>query len=422
MYRLSLTGTPYSYAAKIIEKKTLISEKNRQMAQNEILIHKSMSHPNIVKYEHSFLSGNQVFILLELCDCSTLKDLVKRRRLNESQAKFYLRQILLAVIYMHDNGVIHRDLKIGNMFLTNNFTTLKIGDFGLSMAHDKPDPCASTIVGTPNYLAPEILNRGGYHKTGDIWSIGCCLYAMLYGKPPFDSPDVKTTYRNIKNRLFGFSSDVVVSHEARSLIDRCLSHDPMRRPTCNEILSDEFFKLSLPPSISPMSGNMSMMMGGSSASASSSGGSSSSTVHHHGNNQNHNSNSNGISRNSPPYGNGLLSPVDPRQLPSPTVSPLVRSMNSYAPSTANSNQNKLAKPNKMRRVMQPNTLQSYLLTQSPSPTNSNMMNDSVCVTVPPDSKNNQMCTPLLLSYVHSRFVDRLDTGDTSIVYHSRRRL
>ena len=70
MYRLSLTGTPYSYAAKIIEKKTLISEKNRQMAQNEILIHKSMSHPNIVKYEHSFLSGNQVFILLELCDCS----------------------------------------------------------------------------------------------------------------------------------------------------------------------------------------------------------------------------------------------------------------------------------------------------------------------------------------------------------------
>jgi polo-like kinase 1 len=246
VYEMHLASNGQSYAGKIIDKKSLVNPKNRCMLQNEIVIHKKMAHPNIVKYEHSFHSGSYIYIIMELCSPMTLKELVKKRKFTEGEVRYYFLQVLSALVYLHDNNVIHRDLKIGNMFLSNDYSILKLGDFGLSTKLDINDPCASTIVGTPNYLAPEILTKKGYSTKGDIWALGCCLYAMYYGRPPFDSSEVKTTYRNIKARSFTFPPGVVISNAAKSLINRCLSTDPQKRPSCYEILNDEFIKSPLP--------------------------------------------------------------------------------------------------------------------------------------------------------------------------------
>ena len=99
---------------------------------------------------------------------------------------------------MHSNRVIHRDLKLGNLFLTEKME-IKVGDFGLAAKIEFEGERRRTICGTPNYIAPEVLeNKNGHSYEVDIWSFGVILYTMLIGKPPFETSDVKTTYKRIK--------------------------------------------------------------------------------------------------------------------------------------------------------------------------------------------------------------------------------
>lgn len=116
-----------------------------------------MFHENIVKFEHFFEDENNVYILLELCPNQTLGDLLRRRWcLTEFECRYYLKQIISAVKYMHSKRVLHRDLKLGNFFL-NSKMQIKIGDFGLATKLKKELDLRSSICGTPNYMAPEIL-------------------------------------------------------------------------------------------------------------------------------------------------------------------------------------------------------------------------------------------------------------------------
>ena len=99
---------------------------------------------------------------------------------------------------MHQNRIIHRDLKLGNLFLTDKME-VKVGDFGLAAKIEFDGERKRTVCGTPNYIAPEVLeNKNGHSFEVDIWSFGVILYAMLIGKPPFETSDVKTTYKRIK--------------------------------------------------------------------------------------------------------------------------------------------------------------------------------------------------------------------------------
>lgn len=136
--------------------------------------------------------------------------------------------------------VIHRDLKPGNLFLTERMN-LKIGDFGLAAQLTFDGERKKTICGTPNYLAPEVLFEqmavgGGHSYEVDSWSIGVILFTMLYGRPPFESPDVKQTYQKIKYGTFNFPDSVEIHPLARSFIRECLVTDPTKRMTLNEML------------------------------------------------------------------------------------------------------------------------------------------------------------------------------------------
>lgn len=231
---------------------------------SEIKIHKNLKHENIVNFEHFFEDSDNVYILLELCQNQTLNELLRRRqRLTELEIKYYLLQILNALQYIHANQIIHRDLKLSNLFLTNKME-IKVGDFGLATKINFPSEKKKTVCGTPNYIAPEILeSKIGHSYEADVWSLGVVLYILLIGKPPFETSDVKTTYKKIRMNCYKFPENIVISKEARDLIERILVTEPSKRLTLQEIYSHDFLNtkytipkmlpnstLACPPSVS----------------------------------------------------------------------------------------------------------------------------------------------------------------------------
>lgn len=170
-----------------------------------------------------------------------MNELIKRRkRLHELEVQCYTLQIVSALKYLHSHRIIHRDLKLGNLFL-NDKMEIKLGDFGLATKLDFDGEKKRTICGTPNYIAPEVLEgKSGHSYEVDIWSLGVIIYTLIIGKPPFETTDVKATYRRIRNNSYSFPENVQISDPARDLIMCILNGDPKRRPTLDEILNHEF--------------------------------------------------------------------------------------------------------------------------------------------------------------------------------------
>jgi serine/threonine protein kinase len=195
-------------------------------------------------------------------------DMVKRRKgLTEPEVRFYSVQIAGAIKYMHSKGIIHRDLKMGNIFLDKHMNA-KIGDFGLAAllvtGKDMHTIRRTTLCGTPNYIAPEILEKGrkGHDHMVDIWSLGIIMFvypvleifapvrltrlrfAMLTSKPPFQSSTTDEIYRRARERDYEWpiaeTSQKYVSREAKELVARMLE-DADVRPNPDEIVEDDFF-------------------------------------------------------------------------------------------------------------------------------------------------------------------------------------
>lgn len=229
-------------ASKIVPKASLTKSRAKQKLMSEIKIHRSLHHPHIVGFEHFFEDAENVYILLELCNNQTMNELLKRRkRLTELEVQCYLLQIISAMKYLHAHRVIHRDLKLGNLFLSDKME-IKIGDFGLASKLEFDGERKRTICGTPNYIAPEVLDgKQGHSYEVDVWSLGVITYTLLIGKPPFETSDVKTTYRRIRMNAYSFPDHVPISDQAKSLVTRILVTEPTKRPTLDEMLAHDFF-------------------------------------------------------------------------------------------------------------------------------------------------------------------------------------
>ena len=157
-------------------------------------LHKKVLHPSLVKLYSYFEDANFVYIILEICRKGSLMELHKRRKaITEPEARYFLEHILKGCDYLHDNKIIHRDLKLGNIFLNDNME-VKIGDFGLATEVGHDGERKKTLCGTPNYIAPEVLGKEGHSYEVDVWSLGCILYTLLAGKPPFESQTLNDTY------------------------------------------------------------------------------------------------------------------------------------------------------------------------------------------------------------------------------------
>ncbi|XP_064815185.1 serine/threonine-protein kinase PLK1-like isoform X2 [Oncorhynchus masou masou] len=238
-YEITDMETKEVFAGKVVPKSMIVKPHQREKMSSEISIHKSLDNPHIVGFHGFFEDDDFVFVVLEICRRRSLLELHKRRKaVTEPEARYYMMQLVKGCQYLHNNRVIHRDLKLGNIFLSDDMD-VKIGDFGLATKIEFDGERKKTLCGTPNYIAPEVLCKKGHSFEVDVWSLGCILYTLLVGKPPFETSCLKETYNRIKKN--NYTIPWQINPVAASLIKRMLHADPSQRPTVSQLLTDEFF-------------------------------------------------------------------------------------------------------------------------------------------------------------------------------------
>lgn len=215
-----------------------MTEDERKEAYIEAKILERLDHPNIIRFIEVFRSSKpyaQLNIVMDFADGGDLQSTIKKqKKLGEPQILDWFTQICLAIKHIHDKKILHRDLKSGNIFLTTE-GKIKLGDFGIAKCLNSTFDKAKTLVGTPYYLSPEIVQDQPYGFKSDIWSLGILLYEMTCLKMPFEANSlpmlslkiVKGNYTPIPN---------TVSKELKSLIQKILQVEIKNRPTIHEIL------------------------------------------------------------------------------------------------------------------------------------------------------------------------------------------
>lgn len=234
------------YAAKVIDKSLLEDSTDRECIENEPKIMTLLSpHPNIVSIVDAFDSASSsdgsIAIVMELCGSQTLYDSIARagRELSEPDAASLMKQLLLAVAHCHRLGVAHRDIKPENVFFDPHGTTVKLGDFGSAVWLGGGS--ASGVVGTPYYVAPEVLMGKDYGEKVDVWSCGVILYCMLSGGiPPFYGDSAEEIFEAVLRGNLRFPPKLFrsVSAPAKDLIRKMVCRDASRRISAEQALSE----------------------------------------------------------------------------------------------------------------------------------------------------------------------------------------
>uniref|UniRef100_A0A8C4NVD2 Serine/threonine-protein kinase PLK n=1 Tax=Dicentrarchus labrax TaxID=13489 RepID=A0A8C4NVD2_DICLA len=250
-YEMTDLSTSKVYAAKIIPHARVSKPHQREKIDREIELHKVLHHKHIVHFYHHFEDKENIYILLEYCSRKSLAHILKARKvLTEPEVRYYLRQIVSGLRYLHEQEILHRDLKLGNFFVSESME-LKVGDFGLAAKLEPAGNRRKTICGTPNYLSPEVLNKQGHGCESDIWALGCVMYTMLLGRPPFETTNLKETYRCIREARYSLPSSL--SPQAKQLIASLLAKIPEDRPNLDHILRHDFFTQGFSPERLPAS-------------------------------------------------------------------------------------------------------------------------------------------------------------------------
>uniref|UniRef100_A0A8C2G1T8 Serine/threonine-protein kinase PLK n=1 Tax=Cyprinus carpio TaxID=7962 RepID=A0A8C2G1T8_CYPCA len=238
-YEFTDLSTGKMYAAKIIPHTRVSKPHQREKIDREIELHRALHHKHIVHFYNHFEDKDNIYILLEYCSRRSLAHILKARKvLTEPEVRYYLRQIVSGLKYLHEQEILHRDLKLGNLFI-NESMELKVGDFGLAAKLEPVENRRRTVCGTPNYLSPEVLNMQGHGCESDVWALGCVMYTMLLGRPPFETTFFKETYRCIREARYSMPSSL--SAQAKHLISSMLAKNPMHRPHLDDILRHDFF-------------------------------------------------------------------------------------------------------------------------------------------------------------------------------------
>lgn len=204
--------------------------------RREIEVLKMCQHNNIIKMIDLFENSDQYFIVLEYMQGKDLFDYIQKRgfTLAEARVQDLTYQIALGVKYLHEFGIVHRDLKLENIMMNDSSDSAipKIVDFGLAKIIG-PSNTASEPFGTLGYVAPEVLQKQPYTFSCDVWSLGCIIYALLSGSLPFDHESQKETIRmTLEDKLvFDLSCWENVSTNAKDLIKKLLLKDPRQRLT-----------------------------------------------------------------------------------------------------------------------------------------------------------------------------------------------
>jgi NIMA (never in mitosis gene a)-related kinase len=214
-------------------------ERKETLMESKIL--EKLDHPNIIKFKEVFIAKKPRFtlnIVTDYADGGDLQSRVKAQKskyFSEIQILDWFTQICLAIKHIHDKKILHRDLKSQNIFLTEN-GMVKLGDFGIAKCLECTWQKAMTVVGTPYYLSPEIVQNKPYSFKSDVWSLGILLYEMMALKMPFDANSLPMLSLKIMKGSYN-PPPHVYTKDLRNLVAALLVVDPNKRPSINDILS-----------------------------------------------------------------------------------------------------------------------------------------------------------------------------------------
>lgn len=215
------------YAMKMLRKENVVMRNQVEHTKTERQVLEVVSHPFIVNLYYAFQTPKKLYFVLEYCPGGELFfHLSRAGRFSEKRCRFYASEILLAIDYLHRLNIIYRDLKPENILLDAD-GHIKLTDFGLSKEGIQDNFSATSICGTPEYLAPEILERQGHGKAVDWYSLGALMYEMLTGLPPFYTRDRDKLFERIRSGELSYPSHI--STIAKSLLVSLLCRQPGQR-------------------------------------------------------------------------------------------------------------------------------------------------------------------------------------------------
>ena len=219
----------------------IATEQQRTLILNEIAMTKTSQNPFVVKYFESYSFNSHLWIIVELMQ-GNLTELISSKpgQIPEEHIAYIFREILQALIYLHARFKIHRDIKSDNILLSLD-GSVKLGDFGYAAQLTVEQDIRDTIVGTPSWMAPELLTGRGYDSKADIWSVGIVGIELAEGEPPYYRENTITVLQNIMN----LPPPVLKikykwSQQFNNFVEICLVKDPTLRPTAQQLLDHPF--------------------------------------------------------------------------------------------------------------------------------------------------------------------------------------